>query len=142
MKLEEIQSLWGEDSNINRENLDQESTRIPKLHHKYITILSDERRAFKYLLDKRKQLEMTLQDYYTGKIDGRDIGREPWPVKEIKEYVTKRVECDKEMVDMNLKLVTQEEKVLYLKEVILNINQRNYQIKNAIDWVKWTGGAL
>ena len=40
MNLDEIQSLWSEDSKIDPDNLHTESTNIPALHAKYYRILN------------------------------------------------------------------------------------------------------
>jgi len=44
------------------------------------------------------------------------------------------------MISATLKLAMQEEKVNYLDAVIRQINNRGYQIKNSIDWMKFTMG--
>ena len=40
MDLDEIQSLWNEDSKLDADNLHTESTNIPALHAKYYRILN------------------------------------------------------------------------------------------------------
>ena len=40
MKLEEIQESWSSDSKIDDTELDNESLKIPELHHKYFRIFS------------------------------------------------------------------------------------------------------
>ena len=40
MNLDEIQSLWSEDSKLDPDNLHTESTNIPALHAKYYRILN------------------------------------------------------------------------------------------------------
>ena len=39
-----------------------------------------------------------------------------------------------------MRIVMQKEKLDFLEEVIKNLNQRNFQIKNAIEWRKFTQG--
>ena len=41
MKLEDIQTIWGKDSQIDGEKLDYESIKIHQLHNKYYIIYSD-----------------------------------------------------------------------------------------------------
>jgi hypothetical protein len=50
------------------------------------------------------------------------------------------LESDKDIIQSSVKIVNQKEKLAFLEEVIKNINQRNFQIKNAIDWKKFTNG--
>ena len=40
MKLEDIETNWGQDSRINSADLAVESLRIPELHHKYFKIFT------------------------------------------------------------------------------------------------------
>lgn len=131
---------WEMDSKINIEAIDRESIKIPNLHAKYLTYLANERQILKKLVRKRKTLVLTLTDYYSGKIDGRDIGREPFPYNETKAGVEKRVENDPDILKLDALYDIQEEKILFLKEVITNINQRNFQLKTALDFIKFTSG--
>lgn len=133
-------SEWDKDSKINIDAIDQESIRIPNLHSKYLTFLTNERILLKKLVKKKKSLALILADYYSGKIDGKDIGREPFQLQETKAGVEKRVETDKEILKLESISDIQEEKILFLKEVIMNINQRNFQLKTALDFIKFTSG--
>ena len=60
---EQLLSMWEEDAGIDKVNLDREATNIPKLHHKYLTILLDIRAkkiAYNHKLEelkKEKELE-------------------------------------------------------------------------------------
>ena len=56
------------------------------------------------------------------------------------KFAHKLTPNDKDIINNNLKMVTQTEKNDFLQEVIKNINQRNYQIRNAIEWKKFTQG--
>lgn len=133
--------MWAEDAKIKRTELDIEALNIPILHSKYIKLMSSERVRFRALGEKKKILTQQLYDYYEGKLDGRDIGREPWQiVDKTKALTEKRVENDKELVDMNIRIFQSEEKVLLLKEIIININQRNFQLRVALDFMKFQNG--
>ena len=50
------------------------------------------------------------------------------------------IDSDKEIIEKNMRIVMQKEKLDFLEEVIKNLNQRNFQIKNAIEWRKFTQG--
>lgn len=139
-RLLDYQSEWSTDCKIDTTRLDTESSQIPYLHSKYLNYLSNERLSLKRITVKKDKLVETLTDYYTGIIDGKDIGRDPWQIKESKSSSERRVEKDQEVINMNLILYEKEEMVLFLKEVVMNINQRNFQIKNTIDFMKFQNG--
>ena len=52
------------------------------------------------------------------------------------------IQADKDIIQTNIKSVNQKEKMSILEEIIKNLNQRNFQIKNAIDYMKWTNGEM
>jgi hypothetical protein len=141
MHLSDYQNEWKNDAKIVSDALDSESLNIPVLHSKYLTYLSNERRLYKKLAITKESKIVTLTDYYSGVIDGRDIGRQPWAIREgSKASVQKRVEGDAEILKIQNVLDEKEEIVLFLKEVIISINQRNFIIKNAIDYMRWSQG--
>jgi hypothetical protein len=142
MKLEEIQKMWVEDSQIDEDNLDVESLNVTtKLHSKYLTLLGNSRVRYNALVEKKKIKIQQLTDYYEGKIDGKDIGREPWQiVDKTNARLEKRVDGDKEIVQMNMNIIECEERVLTLKEILTSINQRSFNIRNAIEFKKFING--
>ena len=142
MTLDELQTLWSEDAKIDVHTMGDASINIPSLQQKYLTLLANERILYKRLLLKREKLELQLEDYFEGKIDGKDIGRAPYQhIPGMKESMRKRVSTDDEMIKMNLAIIIAEEKMLYLKEIVRDINQRNWYIKNWLDYQKWTNGS-
>lgn len=140
MKLEDIQKEWSNDSILEKDRIDDEALKIPKLHSKYINILNNERILFTKVKQEKVKLEKLLEDYYTGKIDGKDINRPPWQLEESKAGIDKRIHADQDVIKVNLRISYQEEKVLLLKEIISNLNQRNFQLKVAVDFIKFMQG--
>jgi hypothetical protein len=65
---------------------------------------------------------------------------EPFQKRLMKNEIDMYIESDKDIITNNIRIVNQQEKLDFLQEVIKNLNQRNYQIKNAIDWSKFTNG--
>jgi hypothetical protein len=58
----------------------------------------------------------------------------------MKNEIDMYLEADKEVIEINLRIFNQKEKLDFIEEVIKNLNQRNFQIKNAIEWKKFTQG--
>jgi len=50
------------------------------------------------------------------------------------------IESDDDVIKLKQQLVVLQEKVSYLDSVIRMINNRGFQIKNALDWLKFTNG--
>ena len=61
-------------------------------------------------------------------------------VSKLQKQLNDHIDTDKMMVVLNAKVSAAEEKVDVLKEIIRSINNRGYQLKNAIDWHRLTMG--
>ncbi len=140
MTYEEIVNIWEEDCEIDKTNAGEESLKIPALHHKYLSMHGRERSKLSKMHEVKKQLFIKLEGYYSGTIDGKDIDRPPQTLRLTNEGVKRKIESDDEYVKRNLLIIEQEEVVAYIFEVIKIINQRNFQIKNYIDYLKYTNG--
>ena len=51
------------------------------------------------------------------------------------------MEADREIVSLNLRIGYQLEKIDLLESIIKMVMNRNFQIKSAIDWIKFEQGA-
>ena len=142
MKIDDVVEMWKKDCKIDETELSLESLNVPSLHAKYLKIYSNEKLKLRSLNLKKKDLKVRLSDYYKGDLnnpeDLKEIGREPWPKKVLKQDLYDYVEGDVDMIALNTKIVYQEEFVDVLTEIIKSINGRGYVIKNSIDFLKFT----
>ena len=143
MTLDQIMEEWRIDASIDTTELGNASLKIPELHSKYLKIYFDERRKLKAIEFQSKELFLKKYEYYHGKMSQEELDEmnwEPFMKRLMKNEVDLYLESDKDIITSNIKLVNQKEKLAYLEEVLKNINQRNFQIKNAIEWKKFTNG--
>ena len=143
MTLDQIMDAWREDSTLDSTELGLESLKIPELHSKYLKIYFDERRKLKALEFQSKELSLKKYEYYNGKMSQEELDElnwEPFMKRLMKNEVDMYLDSDKEIIQSNVRQTNQKEKIFFLEEVIKNINQRNFQIKNAIEWKKFTQG--
>lgn len=143
MKLEDIHSEWSKDSKINPLDLSGESLNTPKLHGKYLKIMSDERLKLRKLKANLSELVLAKTEYFTGKMDREELQRrgwEPFSMRLLKQDVTAYLHADKDVVQLNLQIGLQEEKVDVLESILKTIANRGFQIKNYIDWKKFENG--
>ena len=145
MKIDDVVAMWQKDCKIDETELSLESLNVPALHAKYLKIYSTQRLKLRSLNLKKKELKVKLGDYYKGDLnnpeDLKEIGREPWPKKVLKQDLYDYVEGDVDMIALNTKIVYQEEFVDVLTEIVKNINGRGYVIKNSVDFLKFTMGS-
>jgi hypothetical protein len=135
--------LWEEDAGIDRVNLDKEATNIPKLHHKYLTILLDIRAKKIAYNHKLAELKKEKELYYSGQAKSDDYKEKPFDLKlKTKAGVEKHVNTDPEVVDLLKKIEYMEILLEGANHILEQIKWRNSSIKAAIDWARFTSGSL
>ena len=143
LKLEDIQELWHKDREIDYTELGTESIRIPLIHDKYLKIFTDERIRLKGIEFELSKMVRTKTEYYSGKMSQEELERRGWEQylgRLLKNEMANYIESDDDVIKLKQQLVVLQEKVSYLDSVIRMINNRGFQIKNALDWLKFTNG--
>ena len=143
MKLEDIQELWHRDREIDYTELGTESIRIPLIHDKYLKIFTDERIRLKGVEFELSKIVRTKTEYYSGKMSQEELERRGWEQylgRLLKNEIANYIESDDDVIKLKQQLVVLQEKVSYLDSVIRMINNRGFQIKNALDWLKFSHG--
>tara|TARA_B100000029_G_scaffold284681_1_gene278526 strand:- start:273 stop:704 length:432 start_codon:yes stop_codon:yes gene_type:complete len=140
MNLDEIQSLWDEDSKIDADDLHSESTNVPSLHAKYYRILNNLLLLKKMEENKFKQLKKDKWQYYTGKSDPEVYIEKPFDHKVLRQDVDKYMDADPDLIKILSKIDYYQVMISYLDSILKTINNRTYQIKNSIEWQKFIRG--
>ena len=143
MQIDEIFELWSEDSNIDTMQISEEAVKIPKLHHQYYKIFSQERLALKKYETDFKKLHQMKFEYFLGTLDQETLKENNWkpnPRSILKGDIPMYIDSDQDIINLTLKIGLQKEKVSILESIIKNISDRGYMIKNYIDWQKFTNG--
>ena len=143
MKLEDIQELWHRDIEIDYTELGTESIRIPLIHDKYLKIFIDERIRLKGVEFELSKIVRTKTEYYSGKMSQEELERHGWEQylgRLLKNEIANYIESDDDVIKLKQQLVILQEKITYLDSVIKMINNRGFQIKNALDWLKFSHG--
>ena len=142
MNLSEIQDQVKRDLKINDLELDIESLRIPSLHTKYLQILTENSLKLKKANGELSVLKRNKWIYYTGKAP-EEVYKEKgdFPLKlKTKDEERTFIEADEEFQKKKTEVEYYETVVDYLQEIVKQIGQRNFQIKNAIEWRKFEAG--
>ena len=98
-KLDDVLKMWADDSNIDRTEPGKALIDIPKLHSKYLNILSQHRLLVKDAEFKYNRMKKLKWEYYTGKMgddDLRKYGWAPFPFT-IKSEITTYMESDEDL---------------------------------------------
>jgi hypothetical protein len=141
MNLETIQSMWEKDSQIDKDNLHEESLKIPALHAKYHELFNSVLLLRKKAEQQRKNIRHERYEYYSGKADPDVYMENPFPKKiRDKDTLTKYMDADESLMNINLKIDYYETMLNYIESILKQISNRTYQIKNAIEWQKFIAG--
>ena len=142
MNLSEIQDQVKRDLKINDLELDIESLRIPALHTKYLQLLTENSLKLKKANGELSVLKRNKWIYYTGKAP-EEVYKEKgdFPLKlKTKDEERTFIEADEDIQKKKTEVEYYETVVDYLQEIVRQIGQRNFQIKNAIEWRKFEAG--
>jgi len=140
MNLDEIQSLWEKDSIIDQDNLHKESIKIPVLHSKYYKIYNNILLLKKVEENKFNILKKEKWLYYSGKSDPEVYKENPFDYKVLRQDIDKYMDADEEIIKSLSKLEYYQIMLNYLDSILKTILNRTYQIKNSIEFIKFTAG--
>lgn len=146
MTLEQILEMWKKDSEIDEMNLDVASRDQAKLHSKYLELLSITRLNLKR---KEQELNTLMRDkweYYNGKMLREEMDKRGWPydpfkgLKILKNDMSHYFNADPDLQKMEAQIAYLKTIISTLEEIMGTIKWRNQQIRNIIEWRKFTSG--
>ena len=142
MDLEQLQLEVDKDLKINDTELDLESLKTPQLHNKYMKHYT----KFKLLLtrteDELKTIKRDKWEYYTGKADPSVYQAKPFDLKIMRTDIDKYLEADEDIQRLSQKVAYLITVVDFLDRTLRVVVNRTYTIKNAIEWRRFTSGAV
>ena len=129
---------------IDNTELDKESLRTPQLHNKYLIKYSNEKVILHKMYCDMKIQKRDKWLYYTGKLSEEELKEknwEPFDLVILKTDVDKFINADNDILSLEIKIKLQEEIVHYLESVVKIISNRQWNIRAALDWIKFTQNA-
>ena len=140
MNLDELKLQVSQDLKVDDEHLDTESLKNQEIKAKYL----DHKSKFELLLFKAKgdykRLYREKWEYYGGKADAKVYASKPFDLKVLKTDLGVYISADEEIIDAENKIGYLETVVDYIKGVIKSVDNRGWDIKNAIEWKKFEAG--
>lgn len=136
-----IKSMWDKDSQIDIDNLHEESLKIPVLHSKYYDIFNNLVLLKAKAEQQRKNTRHERYEYYSGKADPDVYVRDPFPKKvRDKDAMTKYLDADEKLSSISMKIEYYQVMINYVDSILKQISNRTYQIKNSIEFLKFQAG--
>ena len=139
--LDTIQEMWEKDAKIDRDTLHDESLNIPSLHAKYFQIYNTIFLLRKKAEQQRKNIRHERYEYFSGKADPDVYIQNPFPKKiRDKDTMTKYLDADEKLSNASLKIEYYDTMLTYLESILKVIQNPTYQIKNAIEFMRFNAG--
>jgi|TARA_A200000159_G_scaffold132314_1_gene129834 hypothetical protein len=139
--LDKLQEMWEKDSKINPDELHTESLNIPSLHAKYFELYNTIFLLRKKAEQQRKNIRHERYEYFSGKADPDVYIENPFPKKiRDKDTMTKYLDADEKLSTSNLKIDYYDTMLVYIESILKVIQNRTFQIKNAIEYMRFQSG--
>ena len=140
MTLDELKLQVQRDLKVDNEHLDTESLKNQEIKATYL----DHKSRYELLLYRAKgdykRLYREKWEYYGGKADAKIYATKPFDLKVLKTDLAVYISADEEMINAENKVGYLETVVDYIKGVIKSVDNRGWDIKNAIEWKKFEAG--
>lgn len=141
-QIEDLLEMWRQDCDIDKTEPDREILKIPKLHSKYLNILSQHRMLSKQSEFKYNKMKKLKWEYYTGKLDDDQLktyGWEPFPYI-LKSDLSTYLESDEDLNKHSAQKIMHDEIVDICTTILKELNSRTFQLRDYISWQKFIQG--
>jgi phosphoglycerate-specific signal transduction histidine kinase len=138
--------MWTKDAKVNELDLGKSSIQIAELHAKYLNILSNTKLQLRKCEGDYLRLRRTKFKYYRGEMTREELEELGWNqfqgLKPLKNEVEDIVNCDEDIIRCVDKVEYMKAMLYQLEQIIRSLNGRGWEIKNAIEWTKFTNGLM
>ena len=133
--------MWNKDAKIDIDNLHTESLNIPILHAKYYDLYNNLKLLKAKAEQQRKNIRHERYEYFSGKADPEVYVKDPFPKKiRDKDTMAKYLDADERLSGVSLKVEYYDVMLKYIEEILKQISNRTYQIKNSIEFMRFNAG--
>ena len=140
-KLSELQAEAKEDLIIiDDEDLHQQSYKNQIIKPKWLDYKSKYKLMMFQCKSEHKRLYREKWEYYGGKSDAKVYAAKPFDLKVLKTDLSVYISADEDIMNAENKIGYLETVVDYIKGVIKSVDNRGWDIKNAIEWKKFEAG--
>jgi len=140
MTLDELKLQVQRDLKVDNEHLDTESLKNQEIKANYL----DYKSRYELLLYKAKgdykRMYREKWEYYGGKADAKIYATKPFDLKVLKTDLAVYITSDEDIINAENKVGYLETVIDYIKGVIKSVDNRGWDIKNAIEWRKFEAG--
>ena len=142
MKIENIKDMLEKDRSIDHTQLDTESLKIPEQAVKYQQMAHDEALRLRFLEKEYNVARYNRWMYYMGKADPDVYDKEPFDHKVLKSDLNVFLDSDLILNEIQDRIFAQTEKLKLVVEAGKVMQNKSFNIKNALEHQKFMGGAF
>ena len=141
MNLNDLKEMCNRDTTIGID-LDGFSISIPELANKYHQLAFDERKTLRFLEAQYDIIKLSRWKYYSGKANPDEYEKEPFDHKVLKSDINLFLDADEQLNNLKDKIIVQTEKLKLVVEAGKVMQNKSFNIKNALEHQKFMGGAF
>ena len=148
-KFDKLREDWAEDSAVDFQfknkqyttDLGQLALSIPFQHNKYLNHYTDLSQIKTSLEFEVRKLVREKREYYGGEAEAKVYAEKPFgssikTADKMKVYL----ESDEDIINQEAKIKYIDQMLYFLDHVLKMVSQRNFHVKNAIEWEKFING--
>ena len=141
-KLDDLMSEWEKDSQIDRTEPGKALLDIPKLHSKYLNILSRHKLLSKESEFKYSKMKRIKWEYYTGKMGEDDLNKYGWEPFQfvLKSDISTYMDSDEDLNKLIASKMLHDEIVSCCEAILKELHSRTFQLRSFIEWERFIQG--
>jgi len=144
MNIEEVQTMWDIDCQIDDNYLGENATITPKLHSKYIKILINTKLKYTKLSSDYNILRKNKFRYYRGELSREELSALEWEqwqgIKPLKNEMDEFLTGDNDLNTVKVRIEYLEAMIYLLESILGQLKARDWQIKTAVEWKRFLAG--
>lgn len=140
--LDELLKIWEKDSEIDSTDPGKEILRIPVLHSKYNKFLSLHTLSAKRVGYEYNKLKKVKWVYYNGKMTKDELDKYGWEPFQfvLKSDINVYLDGDEDLIKLKRKQAYHEEAAVFCTNVMKELNNRTWQLKEFMAWERFVNG--
>lgn len=141
LSTERVILEWEKDAFIDPMDLDRSSIKIASIHQKYLNYYNKFAKAARVIRRQLKEKRREKAEFYTGNGVPEAYRDNPFSRKLAKSELPNVIENDASVADLATQLEGYEHGVAVCKMIIKQLDDRTWQIRNAVDFAKHLSGS-
>ena len=142
--LEQVLENWKKDVEIDQTEPGKELLNIPKLHSKYLNILSSHRLLAKEAEFQYNKWRKLKWEYYTGKLSQEQLDQYKWePFRfTLKSDISTYIESDPHLVKILQEKMESDEICEVCTAILKELNNRTWQLREYLSYQRFLSGSF